>query len=85
MIHVFNRKEVLITWDMKDLSKMRDILAANNVEYLVKTRNMSRTSSYGVGSRARTGSHGMRTDAMYQYTIYVKKEDHEKARLLILR
>lgn len=83
MIHIFNRKELLVTWNMTELSNLRNILASNNVEYVVRTRNMSRTSPYGAGSRARTGSFGMRTDAMYQYTIYVKKNDYERARLLI--
>lgn len=85
MIHIFNRKELLLTWDMAELAKIRDILASNHVEYSIRTRNMNRTSPYGGASRARTGSFGMRTDAMYQYTVYVKKEEHEKARYLIGR
>ena len=40
MIHLFNRKELMLTWDMSELSKIRDILASNNVEYIVRTRNM---------------------------------------------
>lgn len=70
---------------MAELSKIRDILASNHVEYMVRTRNMSRTSPYGSGSRARTGSFGLKTDVMYQYTVYVKKEDHHKAQFLIGR
>ena len=85
MIHLFNRKEFILTWDMSELSKIRDILASNNVEYIVRTRNMSRTSPFDASSRGRTGTLGMRTDAMYQYTIYVRKEDYERARVLIGR
>lgn len=85
MIHILNRKELLITWNLAELSKIRDILASNHVEYTVKTRNMGRTSLYGAGSRARTGSFGINADAMYQYTVYVKREDHERARYMIGR
>lgn len=85
MIHIFNRKELLITWSMTELANIRDILASNNVEYTVKTNNLARTSPYSSGTRARTGSFGIRTDAMYQYVIYVKRSDYEKARFIIGR
>lgn len=85
MIHIFNRKELLITWSMTELANIRDILASNNVEYTVKTNNLARTYPYSSGTRARTGSFGIRTDAMYQYVIYVKKSDYEKARFIIGR
>lgn len=77
LIHFFNRKELRIIWNLKELSEIRDILATNNIAYKVITRN------HGGISRDRTGSIGMRTDAVYQYYIYVKKEDYEKARSLI--
>lgn len=85
MIHILNRKELLITWNLKELAQIRDILATNQVDYVVKTRNIARTSPYFAGSRARTGSLGLRTDTMYQYQIYVSKADYERARFLIRR
>ena len=85
MIHIFNRKELLITWSMTELAAIRDILASSHVEYTVKTGSLARTSPYSAGSRARTGSLGIRTDALYQFIIYVRKTDYEKARLLIGR
>lgn len=85
MIHFFNRKELMITWSMTELANIRDILASNKVAYTVKTGNLTRTSPYSAGTRARTGSFGIRTDAMYQYTIYVRNTDYEKARYLIGR
>jgi len=85
MIHVFNRREFRITRNMTELSKIRDILDSKHVEYTVKTGNFCRTSSYGGGAGARTGSFGMNSDAIYQYTVYVKKKDHEKACYLLGR
>ena len=77
MIHIFNRKELRITWNLKELSEIRNILASNTIAYKVITRN------HGGISRDRTGAAGMRTEAMYCYYVYVKKEDYEKARSLI--
>lgn len=85
MIHIFNRKELMITWSMTELASIRDILASNNVEYTVKTVNTTRTSPFSASSRGRTGSLGIRMDAMYQYIIYIKNTDYEKARFLIGR
>lgn len=83
MIHLFNRKELLTTWDMEVLAKVRDILASNNMDYVVKTVNRTSPSPFAAGSRGRTGAFGIRTDAMYQYIIYVKNTDYQKARFLI--
>lgn len=77
MIHIFNRKELRITWSMEELAEIRDLLASNGIAYRVITRNRSGISRY------RTGSTGMRTDVMYQYYVYVKKEDYDKARSLM--
>ena len=79
MIHFFNRKELLITWNLQELSMVRDILASSGMGYRVITRRTARDTG------RRTGSVGLRQDAMYQYYVYVKKEDHEKARYLIQR
>ena len=75
MIHLFNRKELLITSSMERQARVRDILAANKIPYLVRTSSNL--------SRSRTVIPGMRMDMLYQYHIYVKKEDYEKAQYLI--
>ena len=77
MIHIFNRKELWITWNIKELAEIRGILAANGIAYRIITRSHARNT----GNRA--GVVGLHTDAMYQYYIYVKKDDYENARYLI--
>ena len=75
MIHLFNRKELLLTTSMERQAKVRDILAANQIPYRIRTSSNI--------SRSRTVIPGMRMDMLYQYRIYVKKEDYEKAKYLI--
>ena len=75
MIHLFNRKELLLTLSMEQQARVRDALAANGIDYQVRVRSN--------GTRSRTVLPGMRLDAMYRYYIYVKKEDYEKARHLV--
>ena len=75
MIHLFNRKELLLTASMEQQARVRDVLASNGIPYRVRVKsNMS---------RSRTVIPGMRMDLMYQYYIYVKKADYEKAKYLI--
>ena len=75
MIHLFNRKELLLTSSMERQARVRDVLAANNIPYLVRTSSNI--------SRNRTVIPGMRMDLLYQYRIYVKRVDYEKAKFLI--
>jgi len=63
--------------------RIRQILADNRIDYYVKTINRESPSPFSSGSRARTGSFGMNSAAMYEYKIYVKKSDLEAARFLI--
>jgi hypothetical protein len=75
MIHLFNRKELLLTSSLEQQARVRDTLAANDIPYLVRTSSNI--------SRSRGVIPGMRMDMMYQYHIYVKRSDYEKAKYLI--
>lgn len=74
MIHLFNRKELLLTSSMERQARVRDILETNHIPYRVRTSSNI--------SRSRGVIPGMRMDLMYQYRIYVKKSDYEKAKFL---
>ena len=75
MIHIFNRKELLLTTSMERQASVRDVLAANNILYQVRTSSNI--------SRSRGMIPGMRMDMLYQYHIYVKRSDYEKAKYLM--
>lgn len=78
MIHIFNRRELLLTNNMQQQAKVQDILADNGIECFVKAKS----ATDGL-SRSRTVLPGTRMEAMYQYSVYVKKADYEKAKYLI--
>ena len=78
MIHLFNRRELLTTTSMAQQAGVRDVLAANGIDYRVRVR-----SNTGGFSRSRTVMPGVRMELMYQYSIYVKKEDYDRASFLI--
>lgn len=82
MITIFNRKELLITLDMKKQSEIREILSANNIEYVVKTTNLQSATVVG-SQRAYTGNYGINQDYSYEYKIYVRKGDYDRASSLI--
>mgnify|MGYP003288794016 CR=1 FL=1 len=83
MIAIFNRKELTVTFDMNEQARIRMLLAAEGIEYSVKTVNRLNASPFSVGSRSHTGTYGQNTDAMTEYIIYVKKADYEKAAYLL--
>lgn len=84
MIHIFNRKELYITYSMQSQAKIRNVLAENGIDYHVKVVNRKSPSPLAAGSRARTGTFGEKLELEYEYIFYVKKEDYERASLLVL-
>lgn len=78
MITIFNRKELLVTSDMKRQARVRDLLAANGIDYTVKVTNRENAAVFG-SSRSRLGSLGMNANLVYEYKIYVHKKDYGKA------
>ncbi len=78
MITFFNRKELLITMDMKRQDDVREILSVNGIDYIVKVINRQSDNS-----RARVGSLGLNPKFTYEYKIYVHKNDYDNALRLI--
>lgn len=83
MITLFNRKELLVTYDMKKQNEVRTALGDNGIDYRVKTVSRGSASPFAAGTRARTGSFGEDPAWHYEYKIYVKKDDYEKALSLL--
>ncbi|MBE6114750.1 MAG: hypothetical protein E7191_06675 [Erysipelotrichaceae bacterium] len=83
MITVFNRKELLITYDMRISSEVRTILHTNHIEYKVKVVNTLCPSIFGSRNRRHKGSYGVDLSKTYEYKIYVKSTDYENALYLI--
>ncbi len=79
MITIFNRKELIVTFDTNEQSRIRTLLAGEGIDYSVKTVNRLSTSPFSAGTRVRTGTYGQNTDAMTEYIIYVKRADYERA------
>ena len=83
MITLWNRKELSITFSMKEQSRICEILATNGIEYSVKIINRGSPSPFAVGTRATMGSFGEKSELSYEYKIYIQKVDYEIARSLI--
>ena len=79
MITIFNREEVLITYDMGEQTRVRDLLAANDIDYIVRVKNIVLHN----GVRVPVNSF-VHQQNMYEYKIYVRKKDYEKA-MFVLR
>ena len=83
MITMFNRQEFLITFDMKRQAEIRNILAQNNIEYIIKTVNRKSPSPFSANTRDITGTFGENLKLEYEYVIYVKKSDYDKASAIL--
>lgn len=85
MITIFNRKELIITYDLVKQAELRNLLAGSNIKYLVKTRNRKSPSPFSAGSVGRTRTFGENLSLEYEYKIYVHKDDYNEALSIIKR
>jgi hypothetical protein len=85
MITVFNRKRVLSTYDLAAKTEVCQKLEAEKIDFYTRVINRMSASPVSAGSRARVGTFGNDLSKMYEYIIYVKKSDAEKAAYLINR
>jgi len=74
VIHIFNRKELLMTQDLREVNQIRDMLLTNRIDYRVKVVN----SSLGAGRNRMSFSHRQE-----QHIVYVHKADWEYAMYLL--
>ena len=81
MITVFNRRELLQTYDLRQVNDLRELLRANRIDHSVKAA-YPRTSFVASESRARTASFGPNR-RQEQYIVYVRKADWEYAMHLL--
>lgn len=79
MLTIFNRKELCITFSLKEQGNIRDLLNANGIEYYFKVDNRSGHI------RGHMGSFGINMDLEHKYIFYVNKKDFEKAKYIIRR
>ena len=61
----------------------RAVLDAAGIPYKVRVVDRKNGQAMLAGSRARTGSFGENMAMAYEYTIYVAKEDLERAQLAL--
>lgn len=81
MICVFNRRELMITCDQREVNRIREMLLANQIEFQVKVSTPGAQPSPGAG-RTRTVSFGM-LRRQEQFTVYVHKNDWDYATYLL--
>ena len=81
MIHIFNRKELLMSYDLRQVSDLRELLRANRIDYYVKVSGPRSVASIGAG-RNRMYSFGHDSN-LERYTVYVHKTDWEYAQHLL--
>ena len=82
MLHILNRKELLVTFSLEEQARVRNLLHDHNIDYSVRSVNRNSASAFASGSRSRTGSMGNLQMDMYAYFIYVHKMDYERAKAL---
>ena len=77
MVTIFNRRELLMTYDLRQMNDLRELLRANRIDHSVKAA-YPRTSFVASESRARTASFGPNR-RQERYIVYVRKADWEYA------
>ena len=74
MLTIFNRRELIVVLSQRQFFWIREALDAAGIVYHVNMRG---------ASRDRDGTFGLQQDALDSYTIYVHRDDYERARAAI--
>lgn len=85
MLTIFNRRELLSTFDLARQVEARELLAQNDIDYRLKVINRKSPSPFAAGSRSWSGTLGENLQLAYEYTIYVRKQDYDLALATINR
>ena len=78
MIHLFNRKELVVTFSQEQRDLIASSLSQAGIDYLVKTKDNLAGPTLSLEGR-RAASLFMDQQARWRYTFYVKKADWEYA------
>lgn len=81
MIHLFNRAELLLTYDLSRLNQVRDALAAASIDYQYRTKDMSSPTAFS--GRGQRSTLGLNQEFMVEYKLYVRREDLSRAQSLL--
>ena len=76
MITIFNREEVCCTFSIDRKVEVTELLEKYGILYKVKVRSRDNNG----GARRRSGTFGESMKMMYEYIIYVHRNDYEKAK-----
>ena len=74
MITLFNRAELLITYDLNRFNRVRDALAGAGIDYTYRTKDLASHN------RGRDGAFAIDQDARVEYKLYVHKNQLDRAR-----
>ena len=80
MISIFNRSELTVCGTLEQSRKVSAALVQAGIEYHVDSRSRTSPSVFAAGSRERSGTFGQSMADSWTYTIYVKRDDLERAR-----
>ena len=80
MIHLWDRRELATFFELDRCRQAQAALDGSQIEYQVKTRDRTSPSPFSTGTRERSGALFQEAGASWQYTIYVKRGDLERAR-----
>ena len=81
MIHLFNRAELLLTYDLSRLNQVRAALAAAGIDYQYRTKDMSSPAAFS--GRGQRSTLGLNQEFMVEYKLYVRREDLSRAQSLL--
>ena len=79
MITIFNRAEVAITYNAAKQKEIRQALRDCGIKSKIRVHNTTRSMGRTSGTRGRMGAAGVNAASGYEYKIYVKRADLEKA------
>ena len=78
MIHLWNRKKIIITTDPQERERVQEALEQAGIAYRLQTVIRTNPTAVTTG-RERDGSFGKHQEMVQEFLLYVEKADYDHA------
>lgn len=83
MLTIFNRAELLITYDFARFCQVRDALETAGIDFTYKTSSRTSPTMTAAGSRERFGTANIRHDAQIEYRLFFHRDQLDWAQTFL--
>ena len=82
-MNIFNRRQLISTYNLKQVNQIKEMLNANGIKFYITTHNRKGDDLFLSVGRGHQGTAFEKMEYECTYKIYVHKDDYEAANSMV--